>query len=156
MHDYFADSHYSPTTVISLVFAGILVAGALVSACDSNGSGGGELTGTYELASMRIDGEPVSIPDEVSEGQLTLEADETWGGFFVVEANSGDEIPSTVRGEGEYTVTEGTVRFFLDDVNYPAETEDIDQITGEMNGDRLSIELERISDESHRATLEKN
>lgn len=129
--------------------------GALISACDSSGSGG-ELTGTYALVSMQIDGESVSIPDEVSEGQLTLEPDETWEGFFVVEANSGDEIPSTIRGEGEYTVTEGTVRFFLDDVNYPAETEDIAQITGEMNGDRLSVELERISNDSHRATLEKN
>jgi hypothetical protein len=93
----------------------------------------------------------------VSEGQLTLEADETWEGFFVVEANSGDEFPSTVRGEGEYTVTDGTVRFFLDDINYPADTEDIAQITGQMNEDRLSIELERDQgQEGHRATLVKN
>jgi len=156
MHDHSDHSPYSSVTVISLILVGVLVAGALVSACDSNSSGGRELTGTYALVSMDVDAEPVSIPEEVSEGQLTLEADETWEGFFVVEANSGDEIPSTVQGEGNYTVTDGTIRFFLDDVNYPAETEDISQITGEMNEDRLSVELERVSDESHRATLEKN
>ncbi|MCS4040362.1 hypothetical protein [Salinibacter ruber] len=157
MHGHFSDSPYSSVTIISLVLVGMLVTGALVSACDSNGSGGRDLTGTYALVSMEVDGESVSIPEQVSEGQLTLEADGTWDGFFNVDESArGDEIPSTVRGEGEYTVTEGTVRFFLNDVNYPAETEDIAQITGEMNGDRLSVELQRISEESHRATLEKN
>lgn len=156
MRDHSSHFLYSSVTVVSLVLMGMLVAGGLVSACDSSSSGERELTGTYALVGMEVDAEPVSIPEEVSEGQLTLNADETWEGFFVVEANSGDEIPSTVQGEGNYTVTDGTVRFLLDDVNYAAEIEDIAQITGEMNGDRLSVELERISDESHRATLEKD
>jgi hypothetical protein len=107
---------------------------------------------------MQVDGEAASVPEQVTEGQLTINGDGTWEGFFSIAegTSTGDEIPSTVQGEGDYQETETTIRFFLDDVNYQAETQDIDQITGDVNGDRLSIELERAGDENHSVVLEKD
>jgi hypothetical protein len=146
---------YSPPTVFVLALLALFAGGAVLSACDSD-SGGDEdaLTGTYSLVSLELEGEQVP-PEDVSDGQLTLDDDGTWSGFFVL---SDGEEEASFNGQGNYAVSDGSIRFFVEGTNLDdPELEDISQTTGQLNDGRLSIEMEKVGDDDgHSAVLEKD
>jgi hypothetical protein len=88
---------YSVPTLLSLVFVGLLIAGALVSACDSGGSNGGE--------------QPVLIPLEVGNSW-------TYEGIVGGVGNSSGTISisdtRTVNGTEYYEFKSSEVTYFVD------------------------------------------
>jgi len=150
---YFADSHYSPTTVISLIFAGMLATGALVSACDSGGGNDGD-EGQSALMPLKVGNSwTYEVPqgDGSTEATLEITRSVTIDDEQHYEMDPGldqyetDGEPFLVRteGDGVYVMEEDLVGFPL---KYPAEDGEIYTYTDDDGNEyRITITDQTIT-----------
>lgn len=112
------------------------------------------VAGTYKLAQVDTTNLPVVIKEEtdcrqeVTEGTLTLNADQTWKFDAKVRNTCGTEVTeSTATEDGKFTITEAGINFDPDD-DVDATDEDPDELEiddlaiGTLKDNELRITLD--------------
>lgn len=115
-----------------------------LGACgDSTGPGGGSITGTYKL--QTVNGNPLpyvivqvgSDKVEVSEGSLTLNADNTYSSRFTFRTTEGGQVTTeTDTSVGTYTRNNNAITF--------TDSSDGETITGSVSGNTITFTEEGL------------
>lgn len=108
-----------------------LLAGALLTACDDDGTGPDSIFGTYTL--VTVNGEPLPYQEdgsEVTAGWVRLNSDNTYEISVTIGPIGG--TPQTETGEGTYSIDGSSIE--LSDPEGGTEN-----LTGTLSGNTLTI-----------------